>query len=161
MKKIRYVAMALAALFGITAALAQVISVPLITLSYPFQDLIQVIPQGVPSAQSKYEPWAGVTNVYGYYLNGTGNGSLTLNTTANTSFVQFANASAIANLYLYLPTAPLDGARNCYFSIGGVTAMTEYAGVTTDTLNNAITAMTALTQYCYLYSKANTAWNRD
>lgn len=159
MKKFRLIAMALVAGFGISAALAQVYPVPPIP-QHVASDLIQVVPNGVPSAQSVYEPWNGVTNVYGYYKNGTGTASITLNTGANISFVQFANASAIANLYLYLPTAPLDGAQDCYFSIGGVTAMTLYAGVTTDTLNNAITAMTANTRYCYLYSKSNVSWDR-
>lgn len=161
MKRLRLIALAMIAGFGLSAALAQTINVPLVTTSHPLTDLIQIVPNGQPSAASIYSPWGNVTNVYGYYKNGTVTNNQLVQIGPNTSFVQFANASAMGNLYLYLPTAPQDGARDCFFSIGGVTAMTLYAGVTTATLNNAITAMTALTQYCYLYSASNTAWDRN
>jgi hypothetical protein len=159
MKKLRLLVLALVAGFGITAALAQTLGIPIVAV-HNSADLVTIIPNGAPSAQSQFCQWNCVTNVYGYYKNGTGTQNQTLQTGANLSYVTWANASAIAYLYLYLPTAPLDGAKNCYFSIGAVTAMTLYAGLTSQTLNNAITAMSANTQYCYLYNASNTAWDR-
>ena len=159
MKRLRILVLALAGFLGLSVALAQVPQIPIIG-NHLAPDLMQVIPNGVPNAQSQYCQWNCVTNVFGYYKNGTGTQNQTYSTGANLSYVTWANASAISNLYLYLPTAPLDGAKNCYFSIGGVTAMTLYAGLTAQTLNNAITAMTANTQYCFLYSQSNTAWDR-
>ena len=160
MKKILYSALGAVAIgaAALSLALAQVIVIPNIA-QHSASDTIQVVPNGQPSAASQYEPWNGVTNVYGYYKNGTGTTNLTLTTGANISYVHFGNASAIAYLYLYLPAAPLDGAKNCYFSIGAVTAMTLYAN-TGQTLNNAITAMSANTQYCYLYGASNTTFDR-
>jgi hypothetical protein len=159
MKRLRILVLALAGVLGLSVAIAQVPSIPIIG-NHLAPDLMQVIPNGVPNAQSQFCAWNCITNVYGYYKNGTGTQNQTYNTPANTSLVHWGNASAIANLYLYLPSAPLDGAQNCYLSIGGVTAMTLYAGLTAQTLNNAITAMTANTRYCYLYSVSNTAWDR-
>ena len=151
----------LAALLGLGAyAWAQVIPTPTVQASHPFSDLLQIIPYGAPQAQSVYTPWANVTNVYGYYKAGTGTQNQTYTWGSNVTFAQFANASAINTLYLYTPTAPFDGARACLFSIGGITNITMYASGT-QTLNNAITAATALTSYCYLYSAAKTAWDRD
>ncbi len=161
MTRLRILVLALAGVLGLSVAVAQVIPVPIV-VTHQSPDLMQVIPNGIPNAQSQYCQWNCITNVYGYYKNGTGTQNQLYNTGANLSYVTWANGSAISNLYLYLPTAPLDGAKNCYFSIGGVTAMTLYAGAVTPaaTLNNAITAMTANIQYCYLYSTANTAWDR-
>lgn len=143
-------------------ALSQTITVPLVTVSHPFADLIQVIPNGQPVAQSQYAPWAGVTNVYGYYKSPTSiaNG-FNYQFGTNVTYAQLGNASAISSGYIYLAAAPLDGARNCFFSIGGVTALTLYAGTTSQTLNNAATAMVANTGICYLYSQSNTTWDRD
>lgn len=159
-KKARLVFAAIAIAGAGAAALAQV-AIPLIGGSHPFADLVHIIPNGQVTPNSVYTPWANVTNVYGYYKAGTATANQNLTIPANATFVQFANASAMANLYLYLPAAPFDGARECLFSIGGVTAMTMYAGLTTQTLNNAVTSLTANTGVCYLYSVSNTAWDRN
>ena len=159
MTRLRILVLALAGILGLSVAIAQTYPVPIVG-AHNAPDLVQVIPNGVPTAQSQFCQWNCITNVYGYYKNGTGTQNQTYSTGANLSYVTWANASAIAYLYLYLPTAPLDGAKNCYFSIGAVTAMTLYAGLTTQTLNNAITAMSANTQYCYLYSASNTSFDR-
>jgi hypothetical protein len=154
-------AVGLVGLIGLAAvAIAQTIGVPLITASHPFADLIQVVPNGAPLAGNQYSTWAGVTNVYGYYKGGTGTQNQTYTWGTNTTFAQFANASAINTMYLYTPTAPNDGARACIFSIGGFTNITMY-GSGTQTLNNGVTTLAANTGLCYLYSQSNTSWDRD
>jgi hypothetical protein len=159
MKRLRILVLALAGVLGLSVAVAQVIPVPIVA-THQSPDLMQVIPNGIPNAQSQYCQWNCITNVFGYYKNGTGTQNQTYSTGANLSYVTWANASSITTLSVYLPTAPLDGAKNCYFSIGGAGTLNLYAGLTTQTLNNAITAMTANTQYCYLYSVSNTSWDR-
>ena len=54
---------------------------------------------------------------------------------------------------------PGDGQMACLFSTQTQTALTLSAN-TGQTINNAITAMTALTSYCYVYSATNAAWDR-
>ena len=143
------------ALVGLAAA--QVTPVPLIQSSHPFADLIQVIPNGAPTAQSQYEPWAGVTNVYGYYKAVVVNGfNYTFGT--NVTYAAF-NPATVVGGYIYLAAAPFDGARNCMFSTQTAT-VTVYAN-TGQTINNAVTSLTANTGVCYLYSQSNTTWDRD
>ena len=156
------VAAGLAFLLLSGAVVSQTYNPPQIAVSHPFADLLQIIPTGQPVANSVYTPWASVTNVYGYYKSPTtiGNG-FNYQFGTNVTYAQLGNSGAISSGYIYLAAAPFDGARNCFYSIGGVTALTLYAGLTTQTLNNAVTAMTAATNYCYLYSQSNTTWDRD
>lgn len=164
MKRLLYAGIGLLALGAI--AVAQVIGIPVISTSHPFADLIQILPNGSAQVGNQYATWGGVTNVYGYYKSPTsiGNGFLyRFGVSTNggvVTYAQFGNSGAAATGYVYLDNAPLDGALDCFFSIGGVTALTMYAGTTSQTLNNGITAMTAATQYCYIYSNSNTTWDR-
>ena len=141
-------------------ALSQAITVPQIALSHPFTDLVQIIPNGAPVAGNVYTPWAAVTNVYGYYKSGTGAQNQTITLGQNVTFTTFANAGAINTVYIYTPTAPFDGARSCFYSIGGITNILMYAS-TGQTLNNAVTTLAANAQDCYLYSASNTTWDRS
>jgi hypothetical protein len=161
LKKIA-VAAGLAFLLLSGAVVSQSFNPPLVTVSHPFADLLQIVPNGQPVVGNVYTPWAGVTNVYGYYKSPTtiANG-FNYQYGTNVSYAQLGNASAVSSGYIYLAAAPFDGARNCFFSIGGVTALTLYAGTTSQTLDNAVTAMTAATSYCYIYSLSNTTWDRD
>jgi hypothetical protein len=140
--------------------IAQVIQLPLIQASHPFADLVQVIPNGAPVAGNVYEPWAGITNVYGYYKDGVGTQNQTLTLGTNVTFLSLQNASAINTLYLYLATNPFDGSMNCLFSVGGITNITMYVA-TGQTLDNAITTIAANTRVCYEYSASNLTWDRS
>lgn len=143
-------------------AVSQVITLPQVATLNPFADLIQVLPNGSPVAGNQYATPALITNVYGYYKSPTtiANGFKYLFGT-NVTYAQFGNASAISSGYVYLASNPSDGARNCMFSIGGLTAVIVYPGTTSQTINNAITALAANTGVCYLYSASNTTWDRD
>ena len=144
------------------AVVSQTYNPPQIAVSHPFADLLQIIPNGQPVANSIYTPWASVTNVYGYYKSPTTIASgFNYQFGTNVTYAQLNNAASITGGYVYLAAAPFDGARNCIFSIGGVGGVVVYAGTTSQTINNAITAMTASTSYCYLYSQSNTTWDRD
>jgi hypothetical protein len=159
---------AIAGVFALGAvAVAQVIGIPLITTSHPFTDLVQVLSNGSAQVGNTYTPWSTATHVYGYYKSATtlGTGFVytfpSSSTTAAITYAQFANAGA-ASGYVYLENAPVDGALDCFFSIGGSASsqFAMYAGNASQTLNNGITTLTALTQYCYLYSTSNTSWDR-
>lgn len=151
---------AVGALFLAGMAIAQS-TVPQVQSARPFLDLVQIIPGGGASAQNQYTPWASVTNVYGYYKAGTGTQNQTYPFGSNVTFASFQNASAMNTAYIYLASAPFDGAQDCFFSIGGITNITMYGGTTSQTLNNAVTTLAANTRVCYNYSASNTAWDRD
>lgn len=63
--------------------------------------------------------------------------------------------------HVYLAAAPIDGAENCLFSTATVTTLTLHAGASTQTLNSAVTTLSANASACYTYSKSNTTWDRS
>lgn len=157
------IAAGLAFLLGSGVVYSQTISVPTLTTLRPFIDLIQVIPNGKPSAQSQYAPPALVTNVYGYYKSGT-NAGAGFNYTfgANVTFAQFSPSGTIASGYVTLPANPSDGARACIFTTQTITAAYVAANAG-QSINGALssTSLSANTGACYLYGASNTTWDRD
>lgn len=121
-------------------------------------DLIQVYRYN--TAEITYAAPFQLTNVYGYYKAGAVATSFNYQFGANVTYAQFAPSGALAQGYVYLAASPSDGARNCFVSTQTVTAVTLYKGATAQTLNNAITAMTANINYCYMYSLSNATWDR-
>lgn len=147
-------------------ALSQTISVPLVTNTH-LNDIANVIPNGNQiNAQNVYASQGQITNAWGYYKSPAAfTGQFLyqfLSNPAPTTMAQFESSSTIAQAYIYLATNPSDGSMNCMYSKSTVTALTLYAGTATpsQTLNDAITAMTAATRYCYLFSASNLTWDR-
>ena len=139
-------------------AIAQSVSVPsrgVITQA----DLIQVIPNGAPSAQSVYNTIPQITNVSGYYKSVPLTG-WTYTFTSGVTFAAFNPAGTLATGFIYLSPSPSDGTRNCIFSTQAYTALTLYAA-SGQTLNNAVTSLSANTSACYLYSASNLTWDRS
>lgn len=66
----------------------------------------------------------------------------------------------VAHGYVTLAPAPADGAEACVFSTEEVTLfyLSANAG---QSINDAVTALTALTRYCYVYSASDTSWDRS
>ena len=56
--------------------------------------------------------------------------------------------------------APIDGGDACIFSTQIVSSLTLNAN-TGQTINNAITALSANVRYCYTYSLGNKTWDRS
>lgn len=77
------------------------------------------------------------------------------------SMLSINPAGTLATGTINLAALPVDGQMACIFSTATQTALTlQVPSGSTATLNNAITAMTANTRYCYQYSASNTSWDR-
>lgn len=100
-----------------------------------------------------------ITSQTGYYKSSPATGFTY--TFANTvTRAAFSNTSADSTATITLAPSPSDGARECMFSVGGVTTLTLNANAG-QSINNAVTSLTADVAACYLYSASNTTWDRD
>lgn len=75
------------------------------------------------------------------------------------SVMQIGGGTTISTLTIALTAAPVDGQVNCFYSKPAITTLTLSA-TSPQTLNDAVTAASATTRYCYLYSASNTSWDR-
>lgn len=158
MKKHYLIAAALVAGFSLSAALAQVIPIPGVSIINP-TDLIQIVPKGVPQAQSQYANPAQITSQSGYAKFSPATG-FTYTFGNSQSYIVLTNSTTLATGTIILAAAPSDGARECVFAQNAVSAF----GITANTgqsINNALTALSAATNACYLYSASNSTWDRD
>jgi hypothetical protein len=166
LRKYKYLAAGLLAALTIGGGLAVAqIVLPYVVIINP-TDAIQVVPYGQPSIGNKYALPSQITSQSAYYksssINVTGpTSNYTFSFANNQQWADFANASAAAYLYINFATGPSDGAKECVFSVGGVTTLYLAAPGTGQTLNNAVTTMAANTNYCYLFSLSNLDWDRD
>lgn len=156
-----------AALAGVV--IAQTISLPFVTTINPTADAIQIVPRSQPSAQSVYATPSQVTSQG--YQTVVNTGATTAQINAGTAYTYtMANyqqdmlfdfgGSTISYVYLTFAPNPSDGARECFFSSGTVTAAYLSAN-SGQTLSRPVTAFTANTRYCWDYSVANLTWTRS
>lgn len=156
-----------AAFLALSAAVLAQVVVP--QLPYLQQtDIIQVIPNGQPSAQSQYATVPKVTNVTGYYTS-TPNAGASYTFTSGITNAAFTPAGTIASLYVTLAQNASDGAVNCLFSTQTITALylctasTGFGNCTTTGINNAVTTLSANASACYFYKRTGVgsqAWYR-
>lgn len=124
-------------------------------------DLIQVIPNGQPGPANQYTVPAKITNTIGYYKSGANAATAgTYTYGSNVTFAMFQNSGTITSLYVTLAANPSDGSRNCMFAIGAITFI-YVAANTGQSINNAITTLSALSGACYTYSLSNATWDRS
>jgi hypothetical protein len=153
----------LLATIGLVAA--QVPAVPQVSVTHQ-NDLIQVIPNGAPSAQSVYGTIPQITNAPGYYKSIPVTG-FTYQWAQGVTYANFAPAGTIAAGYVTLASNPSDGSRNCIFSTNTITAIyvcktsTGVGNCVQTGVNNAITTLSANTSACYTYSTSNSTWDRS
>jgi hypothetical protein len=150
-----------------TAVVSQVITVPQVsTLNQT--DLIQVIPNGSPSAGNQYAPVPRITNVTGFYKGGanTSTPGFTYAFGTDVTIASFVPGSTTTYAYITLATNPSDGSSNCIFSKSAITftyictASTGKGNCTSTAVNDGITTLAANTRACYQWSKATAAWDR-
>ena len=72
----------------------------------------------------------------------------------------FTPAGTLSSGTVVMAAAPIDGGRACIFSTQIVTTLTLSAN-TGQSINNAISALSANVRYCYIYSIGNTTWDRS
>lgn len=148
----KYLLAGLGLLVLCAAALAQTAQAPVIHTN----DLIQIVPNGAASAQAQFATPAQIAGVPGY-----------VKTVPLTAFsLTFANsqvwflivpAGTLATGTFTTAPNPSDGQRECVRSTQTQTAVTITAN-TGQTMNGAITAMTANTSYCWTYVAAEAVW---
>lgn len=153
-RNIAFAAIAALAFLAGGAVVAQV-TVPTVTNVSP-TDLFADVVGGVPTASTKYATAAQIAGVPGYRY--------TVPITAFT--LTFGNSQV---WYLINPSGTLatgtfttapnpgDGQRECVRSTQTQTAVTITAN-TGQTMNSAITAMTANTSYCWTYVASLATW---
>lgn len=148
---------------GISAvALAQVggmtvISLPQVT-NVSQSDLVKVIPGGHPSVGDQYAPMPLLTLTEGYYKSAPATG-FTYTFGTNIKRAMFAPTTTLSTGSITLPPITSDGQVACASSTQIVTTLTMAASGS-DTLNNGLTAFTALGHACYVASLSNTTWDR-
>ena len=139
-------------------AYAQTIVVPTVT-SVGTTDLFLDVAGGQPTAQGVYATASQIANVPGYrYTVATTGFSITVPNGVSYELLNPAGTLATGT-FTFAPN-PGDGARSCFFSTQTQTAVTLTAN-TGQSVANAITAMTANTQYCYTYDAALSTWERS
>ncbi len=123
-------------------------------------DTIQIVPQGIPGAQSKYVIPAQITSQQGYQKVSPVTG-FTYTFGNSQSIILFTGATTPLSGTVTFAAAPSDGADECLFAQGGISTLNLAAGATGQTIRNAVTALTALTKVCYAYSAADGFWDRN
>jgi hypothetical protein len=125
-------------------------------------DLIQIIPNGQPSAQSQYATLPRVTNVTGYYTSTPLTG-FSYQFAGGITNAAFTPAGTLASGYVTLASTPSDGAVNCVFSSTAITqfnvctASTGIGNCTTTGIVGGITTLAANGTACYFFKGSGVA----
>lgn len=158
-KSVLIVGAALAFAISLSAALAQVIPVPQVQ-SMSQQDLVQVVPGGLPSAPEVFAPVGAIAAVeqYSYQIPLTG---FTITVPNLVSFLYLNPAGTLATGTLTMMPNPSDGQRFCLQDTQTQTAITVTAN-TGQSLGGiaAPTALVANTRYCWFYNRPLATWIR-
>lgn len=138
----------------------------------PSQDLVQIIPRGAPSSQSRYVTSAQLNTVYGFYKspNTFTAGNFSYNVSDGITYANFYPSSTVTTAYFGLALTPSDGQLNCIFSsatitnayicLNGVSSAGSSSCTTTGINVPLAGSLTANTRVCYLYGVATATWDR-
>jgi len=122
-------------------------------------DLMQVIPNGVPSAQSKYGNVPVVTGVHGYSKLGIISTGSTFAYTNSIEFMIAQASSTTAAVTLTTSPNPGDGQHECYLNKATTTSLTVSAGAASQTVDASVaTAGVANTPACWTFDAATATW---
>ena len=157
--KISRLAMVIGAAFAAAFASVAIAQVPQVSIINP-NDLVQVIPNGQPSAQSRYALPKQITSQMGYQKQSPVTGFAY--TFANSdSLIVLTHTTTLAAGTITFAAAPSDGAEECVYAQNIVTALALVGGTSAQTIQNAVTTIGAAARVCYLYSLSNQTWNRS
>lgn len=141
-------------------AFAPAIPVPLVP-SLNQNDVVQVLPRGVPSARGAYANpgWIGGLFQYSQQTPLTG---FSITVPAHTSFLYLTPAGTLATGTITMEANPSDGQNLCFQSTQVNTAITYTAntGQSFGGISNGTTYATANTRICWLYNASTTTWYR-
>jgi len=162
MKKRYLIALAAISGFGISAAIGQSIVIPQVQ-SIGQADLVQIVPNGVPTASAVYAPAGAVAGIdlYSYQVPLTG---FSITVPAHTSLLYLNPAGTLATGTITMEAAPSDGQRVCFEDTQTQTAVTISANTGQTMLTSiglgAVTAFVANTRYCYFFNRSLAGWIR-
>jgi hypothetical protein len=140
-------------------AIAQTVPVPQVSVLHP-TDLFQVIPFGQPTSGNVYTTPAEITSQFGYVKYNTSAISAGTYTFANSqAYLTLTPGTTISTLTVILAANPSDGARECIWSNSIISTLVVAAN-TGQTINGAVTSLSAAAGACYLYSASNLTWDR-
>lgn len=111
------------------------------------------IPASGQDCQVSYVP---PTGTYTKFAVGTG---FSYTFTNNQTDMLFEPSGTISAGTITLGPTPADGAMECFFSTQTISSLTLNANAG-QTLNNAVSSLSANARNCYLYSLGNTSWDR-
>ena len=148
-------------------AVAQTYPPPIAPTIHNNTDLIQITPNGTPSAQSQFVPPAAIANAPGYVklaAQGSGGTGYYNTFTPNQSYMILVLTGTMAYSYNYTAASPSDGARECIVGSGGaITQATLWAtaasGQTVTGGSNV--SISSNSSACWTYSLANLTWDRS
>lgn len=98
------------------------------------------------------------SGVQAYLKTAPSSGTVTF--VGNVQDVIITTGTTISALTIALNANPYDGQVNCFYSKPAITTLT-LSKASTQTLNDAVTAATATTRYCYQFSSSNQSWDRS
>lgn len=148
-------------------AVAQTYPPPQAPTIHNTTDLIQIVPNGIPSAQAQFAAPGQISNAPQYVKNVVGAAG-TVQTTYTNYFAQ-AQTYVLMILtatepygYSYSALAPSDGARECTTASGGtITNFYFQASGTQTVTGGAVGSLSSGSSACFTYSLSNTTWDRS
>lgn len=175
-KTLLFASLFAAVLLGVAAwdhgLIAQSINIPQAPTVNPTADRLQVVPLGIPSAQSVYASPAELratsltvkttpTSAPGAGTGAYAIGYVSYFTNYQTDLV-LSGASTMTYAYVVFAPAPSDGAQECIFSKPAVTTLTfVVVNGSGQAINNAATSLSANSKTCFIYSASNLTWDRS
>lgn len=123
-------------------------------------DVVQIVPGGIPTAQSRYVIPAQITSQMGYQKVSPVTG-FTYTFGNSQSIILFTGSVTPLAGTVTFAAAPSDGANECIFAQGGISTLNLAAGATGQTIRNAVAALAATTKVCYAYSAIDGNWDRN
>lgn len=149
-------------------AVAQTYPPPTAPTIHNNTDLIAIVPNGIPSAQSQYVPPAEISNAPGYVkvtpTTAIGSPGYYNTFAANQSYMIVVLTTTMPYSYNYTAASPSDGARECISGSGGaITQATLWAtaasGQTVTGGSNV--SVSSNSSACWTYSLQNLTWDRS
>ena len=156
MKKLLFAAVAGLCLAA-PPAIAQTITLPQVT-SIGTTDLFKDVTGGVPTAQNKYATAQAMNGVFGYVIYVAGEGFSLTFANAQKYYYIMPSAGLTAGAFTMMPN-PGDGQMACIRSTQTVGTLTMHANTgQAISATPTVSAMSANTIYCWLYSASAATW---
>ena len=86
--------------------------------------------------------------------------SFTVSFVSGQSEMVLTNSGLVSGGTINFYAHPYDGQMSCIYSQGGVAATVTLSAASPQVINNTVTALSAATRYCWIFSASNSTWDR-